>query len=105
MTLEEAREILELGLKASRREIKAAYRRAARRWHPDRAPQGGEPEYRARMQEVNDAYQRILKFLEGYRYDLTEAAAVDYESWWRAHFFTGVWGTPPPKGGKKGPEE
>ncbi|MEW6387569.1 MAG: J domain-containing protein [Thermodesulfobacteriota bacterium] len=95
MTLKEAREILGLGLTATRREIKAAYRRAARRWHPDRAPQGAEGEYRAQMQRINDAYQRILQLLEAYRYDLGDAAPVDdVQSWWASRFYTGVWGPP-----------
>ena len=42
MTLEEARDLLNLGLKATKKEVKAAYRRAARRWHPDLAPAGAE---------------------------------------------------------------
>ncbi|MBI4795289.1 MAG: DnaJ domain-containing protein, partial [Deltaproteobacteria bacterium] len=42
MTLEEARELLSLDLQATRKEIRAAYRRAARRWHPDRSPAGLE---------------------------------------------------------------
>jgi len=104
MTLEEAREILGLGLKASRREIRAAYRRAARRWHPDRAPEGAEAQYRGRMQEINAAYQAVQKFLEDYRYDLVEPPETeDMQKWWTSRFYTGVWGPPPPKGGGKKP--
>ena len=106
MTLKEAREILELGLTATRQEIRAAYRRLARRWHPDRAPLGEEVRFRARMQEVNAAYQRLKDFLEHYRYSLDEVEAPDsredYESWWRSRFATGVWGAPP---GKRGEEK
>ena len=42
MTLAEARELLDLEPKATKKEIKTAYRRAARLWHPDRAPAIGE---------------------------------------------------------------
>jgi curved DNA-binding protein CbpA len=95
MTLEEARQILGLELKASRKEIRTAYRRAARRWHPDRAPEGREEEYRARMQQVNAAHQRIVKFLEDYRYDLVDRETPeDVQQWWVDRFYTGVW-TPP----------
>ncbi len=98
MILDEAREILGLGLKATRKEIRAAYRRAARRWHPDRAPHGAEREFRARMQEINGAYQHLLKFLEDYRFHLVESAgAQDYRDWWHSRFYTGVWGPPPAK--------
>jgi preprotein translocase subunit Sec63 len=105
MTLEEAREILGLGLKATRQEIRASYRRAARRWHPDRAPAGAEGEHRARMQQINTAHQRVLKFLEDYRYHLAETAAPeDYQKWWQSRFYTGVWG-PPPKNETGGERE
>jgi preprotein translocase subunit Sec63 len=98
MTLEEARELLNLGRQATRKEIKAAYRRAARRWHPDRAPAGDEATYRDRMQQINAAYHRLVQFIEGYRYNLVEdLASEDPQKWWADRFFTGVWGPPPPK--------
>ncbi len=104
MTLQEAREILELGLRATRREIKAAYRRAARRWHPDRAPAGGEAEYRARMQQVNAAHQILVQFIDSYRYSLveTEAPEEDYQRWWYSRFFSS-YGPPPERGGEEEP--
>jgi molecular chaperone DnaJ len=102
MTLKEVREILGLELIATRQEIKAAYRRLARRWHPDRAPKEEEAAFRARMQEVNAAYQRLKEFLENYRYRLDEGEAADehrdLEEWWQTRFGgTGVWGAPPKK--------
>jgi DnaJ-class molecular chaperone len=98
MPLEKARELLSLDIKATKKEIKAAYRREARRWHPDRAPAGEEATYRARMQQVNAAYQRIVQFIENYRYDLVESAGPeDLQKWWADRFYTGVWGPPPPK--------
>ena len=98
MTLDDARELLGLGLKATRKEIRAAYRRAARRWHPDRAPAGAEREFRARMQKINAAYQGLLKFMENYQYHLVDAAGgQDLQSWWQSRFYTGVWGPPPAK--------
>ena len=98
MTLEEARAILNLGLKATKKEVRAAYRRAARRWHPDRAPAGAEESCRARMQQINAAYHLIVQFIEDYRYDLVESAGPeDLQKWWTDRFATGVWGPPPPK--------
>jgi DnaJ-class molecular chaperone len=98
MTLEEAREILSLELKATRKEIKAAYRRMARVWHPDRAPAGQETRYRSRMQQINAAYQRLVQFIENYCYDLVESTGPeDLQKWWADRFYTGVWGPPPPK--------
>jgi curved DNA-binding protein CbpA len=96
MTLKEARDILELGLTATREEITRAYRRAARRWHPDRAPAGKEDDYRAHMQQVNAAYQRLKEFLENYRFPLEDTQTEeDVEAWWQERFYTGVWGRPP----------
>lgn len=95
MTLEEARELLGLGLKATKKEIRAAYRRAARLWHPDRAPDGAEAEYRTRMQQINAAYQKVIKFIEDYQYHLAKAEAPDdYQKWWHHRFGVGVWGPP-----------
>jgi len=99
MTLKEARDILELGQSATRQEISRAYRRAARRWHPDRAPDGREEEYRAHMQQVNAAYQRLKEFVENYRFPLEDTeTAEDVEEWWQERFYTGVWGRPPQEG-------
>jgi curved DNA-binding protein len=102
MTLKEARQTMELGATATRQEIKKAYRRLARRWHPDRAPAGEEAAFRMRMQEINAAYQRLKDFVENYRYRLDEPEApedpADIEKWWKTRFGgTGVWGAPPPK--------
>ncbi len=95
MTVEEARKILGLPLKATRKEIRSAYRRTARRWHPDRAPEGREEEYRARMQQVNEAHQRLVKLVEDYRYELVDRETPeDVQKWWVDRFYTGVW-TPP----------
>ena len=48
-----------LGLEpgASDEEVKQAYRRLAKKYHPDRNP--GDAEAARKMQEVNDAYERI----------------------------------------------
>ena len=98
MTLEEARELLDLDLKATRKEIRNAYRRAARRWHPDRAPGSEEENYRERMQQVNAAYQRLIKFIEEYRFELKEKSAPeDIQQWWHNRFASGVWSPPPPR--------
>jgi hypothetical protein len=99
VTLKEARTILGLGETATRQEITQAFRRAARRWHPDRAPEGREEEYRGRMQVVNAANQRLKAFLEGYRFRLEDTESTeDVEEWWQERFYTGVWGRPPEEG-------
>jgi DnaJ-class molecular chaperone len=98
MTLEEDRTLLNLDIKATKKEVKAAYRRAARRCHPDLAPAGAEETFRGRMQQINAAYQLIVQFIEGYRYDLVESAGPeDPEKWYADRFYTEMWGPPPPK--------
>ena len=98
MTLEEARTLLNLGLKATKKEVKASYRRAARRWHPDKAPAGAEVAHRAQMQQINAAYQMIVQFIEDYRYDLVESAGPeDMQKWWTDRFATGVSGAAAPE--------
>jgi DnaJ-class molecular chaperone len=98
MKLDEARELLGLNLKATRKEIRAAYRRAARRCHPDRAPEGQEESSRQRMQQVNAAYQKLLQFMEEYRFELVEKQAPeDLQQWWHHRFASGVWSPPPPR--------
>ncbi len=101
MTIEEARDLLGLGHKATRKQIRAAYHREARRWHPDHAAPENEAACRARMQQINAAYQFLLKFIEDYQYDLEEAAASgDYRKWWYSRFATGVYAGPPPGDGE-----
>ncbi len=97
MTLEEARKLLGLGQLASRREIRSAYRQEAWRWHPDRAVNPvEEAEYRQRMQQVNLAYQRILQYIEEYRFELVDnSSQEDLMQWWQNRFATGVWSPPP----------
>ncbi|MCL4504011.1 MAG: J domain-containing protein, partial [Deltaproteobacteria bacterium] len=105
MTLEEARKLLGLGQLASRQEIRSAYRQEARRWHPDLAVNDiQEAEYRQRMQQVNLAYQRILQFIEGHRFELVEnSSQEDLMQWWHNRFATGSWSPPPTEdpGGNK----
>jgi preprotein translocase subunit Sec63 len=98
MTLDEARELLGLALQATRKEIKAAYRRGARRWHPDRAPSGQEETYRQRMQQINAAHQKLVQFMEEYRFELVEKSPPeDLQEWWNKRFASGVWEPPPPR--------
>ena len=53
-------------------EVAAAYRRAAKRWHPDR---GGGEEAQRRMAEINAAYDLLRD--GGWRTAMVEAAARD----------------------------
>ena len=63
-----------LGLEpgASDEEVKQAYRRLAKKYHPDLNP--GDAEAARKMQEVNEAYDRI-KNPEKYRSQVAQAQA------------------------------
>ncbi len=50
-------EVLGVGPDATDEEIKQAYRRLAKKYHPDRNP--GDKEAAKKMQEINDAYDKI----------------------------------------------
>ncbi len=49
--------ILGIAPSASRRDVKAAYRRLARQWHPDL---NASPDATERMQEINRAYEQVM---------------------------------------------
>lgn len=105
MTLQEARQLLELDITATRREITEAYRRAVRQWHPDMAPPEQQAACHQRMLEINAAYQCILAFLETYRYRLEELPETkdDYDTWWHSHFGQSMgW---PNKAGRRRPKK
>ncbi|MFC1977542.1 DnaJ domain-containing protein [Chloroflexota bacterium] len=76
--------ILEQRPTANAQDIKSAYRRLARKYHPDRAEDSPAPD---RMAEVNEAYEvlshpdRRAKYDETFRssWQLTEEDALDAE--------------------------
>lgn len=55
--VEEARELLGLGMEATDREIQRAYRRQARQYHPDVAP--NDPEAEERFRRITAAYRLL----------------------------------------------
>lgn len=61
-------EILNVPATADRNEIRSAYRKLARRWHPDRFMAGPERDWaNDKMAEINAAYRACLDDLQGGR--------------------------------------
>lgn len=85
-----AREILGLEETATLKEIKNAYRRASKRWHPDHRSAEKDPDSNKKMQEINRAYQVLLEFIKNYRYVLVSGKdeKFDAEAWWWKKFGT-----------------
>ncbi|ODS39030.1 MAG: hypothetical protein A7316_00715 [Candidatus Altiarchaeales archaeon WOR_SM1_86-2] len=65
--VEEARKILGLEEKATLREIKNAYRKKAKKYHPDSSP-GSKEECEEVMKKVNDAYETLINYCKNYVY-------------------------------------
>jgi len=65
--IDEARKILELGEKATLKEIKNAYREKAKKYHPDSTKQTCK-ECDDVMKKINDAYETLMNYCENYVY-------------------------------------
>lgn len=85
-----AKELLGLGDRATLREIKAAYRRKSKQFHPDTDRSGAdERACNAAMHEINEAYEILLAFCDSYSFSLTpdsEDQPFDAEEWWMDRF-------------------
>jgi len=95
-----AKELLQLGDQASLVEIKEAYRRLSKRYHPDRQQENTAANGPS-MQEINAAYDVLRDYCAVFRFPLTcnnESQPLDDEDWWLARFGEDpLWG----KGGKE----
>ncbi len=86
--IEWAREVLGLGESATLEEIKFAYRRACKKWHPDVRIKDEESNINREIQDINRAYHLLLEFIKNYRYVLVEnnEENFDADSWWWEKF-------------------
>ena len=88
--IEKAREVLGLGERATLAEIKRAYHRQCKLYHPDAQGAGGDKE---RMYRITAAYELLLRYCTEYRFPLRPEEAekedldiYDPEDWWQARF-------------------
>jgi len=85
-----ARELLGLGDQATLAEIKQAYRRLARKHHPDLARSRGETAggQSREMQRLAEAYQVLMEYCRQFRFPLApeEGQLLEGEDWWLERF-------------------
>ena len=92
--------ILGVDRSASEKEIKKAYRRLARKYHPDVNP--GDKEAEERFKEINEAHEVLADSEKRLRYDQLGAS---WQQWQRMNrdpsgFDWGQWSTRAPGGGR-----
>jgi len=74
--INKARAILGLGETATAKEVKAAYRKLAKRYHPDKRPGTNTENEAPKMAELNWAYNILEQYLANYRYAFDEKTFV-----------------------------
>jgi len=84
--VEQARDILKLGDRATLGEIKRAYHRLSKEHHPDLA--AGDPDKEEFMYQVTSAYELLIGYCNEYRFPLApdENSLYDAEDWWMDRF-------------------
>ena len=70
LEIEEARRILGLAEAATLKEIKRAYRRLARRYHPDQSSEDNQDQ--DAMKKLNWAYKVLEDYCRDYKYSFRE---------------------------------
>ena len=97
--IEWARDILQLGDDASLAEIKRAYHRMCKLYHPDSASSEAVAKDTEEMYQVTAAYELLMRYCSEYRFPLqrpegNEMDTLDPEQWWYERFGENpLWGT------------
>jgi len=84
--IEQARDLLKLGDKATLGEIKRAYHELSREHHPDIA--GEEQDNHEMMSRITSSYELLTRYCSEYRFPLApdENSIYDAEDWWMDRF-------------------
>jgi curved DNA-binding protein CbpA len=96
--------VLGVGRNATQQQIASAYRRLAKRYHPDVQPDGLPPD---RMRRLNEAWEILSSPVERARYDADHAARGPVAGHWSVPrrqasvsqpppVWSGAWTAPPP---------
>lgn len=85
--LEEARELLGLGDRSTRGEMKRAYYQLSKSYHPD-ANSNSSSEDKEMMYKLTAAYDLLMRYCDEYRFPLNpdEVDIDDAEDWWMDRF-------------------
>lgn len=76
--IDKARKTLGLGEEATLREIKEAFRRLSKKYHPDRYSSKDKEEYHRRMSEINRAYETLLDYLSRFKVSFRKEVVEKY---------------------------
>ena len=94
LEIDEARKILGLGEEATLKQIKAAYRGLARRYHPDR--HSGSTQGEEAMKRLNHAYKLLEDYCKDHRYSFRQEDVVrtypdeEHMRKWRQNWFDSI---------------
>ncbi|RKY30221.1 MAG: J domain-containing protein [Candidatus Omnitrophota bacterium] len=93
--IDKARKILNLGERATLKEIKEAYRRLSLKYHPDKAPKGKEKEFALKFNQITEAYNILIAYCKNYPFsfrkedvkrvvmeEIEEDLKRFYDDWW-----------------------
>src|SRR5438270_455228 len=72
LDVEQALLLLELEAPFEQRDVQLARRRMAKRWHPDIAPPGRQHEHQRHLQAINEAADRVQRFMTAAQHALAE---------------------------------
>lgn len=101
-SIAEAADILHLGEWASLGEIRRAYHRLSKLYHPDSAQAGNsDPE---KMHQLTIAYETLVAYCQEYRVPLRQDEGVDLydpDEWWSNRFSENIFGSSMSRKNKK----